>query len=84
MFKNAAMNILLYMHSYVHVFTGLVCLYIFVYVVIILSRILYVCVCVCVCVKFYLRQNEDCSPGDSTLDSLRDCSKEVVGEAENI
>ena len=35
-------------------------------------------------VKFYLGQNEDCRLGDSTSDSLRDCSEEAVGESQYI
>ena len=34
-------------------------------------------------VQFFWEQDEDCSPGESTSDiSLRDCSKEAVGEGQ--
>ena len=32
-------------------------------------------------IKFYLGQNEACSPGDSILIVLRNCSKEVGGRS---
>ena len=34
-----------------------------------------------VAIKFYLEQNEDCSPGGS-ISALRDCSKVAVGESQ--
>ena len=35
-------------------------------------------------VRFYLGQNEDCSPGGAPQTALRNCSKERVGESQYV